>query len=142
MIQDAILKIYKQHGTYEPKKIADQKDISILYIDLDIESYGMTICSNRCKTIIINSRIPDRLQEFTIAHELGHCFLHNELSTPFMRRSCAYSTISKLEAEAHQFAFILLSKVHPEMCLMNKYTVIEYFCLPAFMERFMNPNDF
>ena len=142
MIHDEIKKLYKKFDTYNPYEIAKMKDIDILTIDLDIESYGMTVSNSRCRTIIINGNIHPKLQEFTVAHELGHCVLHRELSTPFMRRTCAYSTISKLEAEAHRFAFTLLSKQYPGMRSMNKYQVIDLFNLPQFMERFMDQKDY
>ena len=137
MISKKIKQLYSSNNTYNVTKIINNKQIGILYIDLDIECCGITVSNHRNKTIIINSNIHPNLQEFTLAHELGHCVLHNQLSTPFMRKTCSYSAISKLEAEAHRFAFEILSKQYPEILSMTPMQVTDYFKLPSYMTVFM-----
>lgn len=137
MINKKIKQLHNTYNTYDVTKIANKLNIDILYTELDIECFGITVSNNRCKTIIINNNIHPNLQEFTLAHELGHCVLHNQLSTPFMRKTCSFAAISKLEAEAHRFAFAILSKRYEEILEMTPNQVTDYFQLPGYMTAFM-----
>lgn len=75
--------------TYNPQSIApfphenvltDCTDLDILFADLeDDDVSGVTLYKNERYTILINTVKPERLQHFTLGHELGHYFLHKDL---------------------------------------------------------------
>jgi Zn-dependent peptidase ImmA (M78 family) len=59
-------------------------------------------------TIVLNSQQNPQRRLFTIAHELGHFFLHRHVRERF---TCSFNTtspLSRLEREANQFAAELL----------------------------------
>ncbi len=65
---------------------ADKKNLKIVLIEMDQEdnniSGAITYNKNDAEfTIIININKPQTRQHFTIAHELGHYFLHQNLIT-------------------------------------------------------------
>lgn len=98
--------VIKKYGTRDPFRIAKEKDILILYEDLgSIQGYYNK--QFRTKQIHINRNIPDHLQTFTAAHELGHALLHPNESTPFLK-NCTLQVVDKLEIEANKFAVELL----------------------------------
>jgi Zn-dependent peptidase ImmA (M78 family) len=61
----------------------------------------------RCKFIHLNNAIPEKLQTFVCAHELGHVVLHPTLNTPFLKRNTLFS-VKRVEREANTFAVELL----------------------------------
>lgn len=61
----------------------------------------------RTKMIHINCNLSRHMQEFTCAHELGHCILHPDVNTPFLRANTMLS-INKYEIEANTFAIQFL----------------------------------
>ena len=106
MIRDKVNYVIKKYGTRDPFRIAKEKDILILYEDLgSIQGYYNK--QFRTKQIHINRNIPDHLQTFTAAHELGHALLHPNESTPFLK-NCTLQVVDKLEIEANKFAVELL----------------------------------
>lgn len=59
-------------------------------------------------TIVINARQAPQRKLFTLAHELGHYFLHSHIKTQF---SCSFFSATptpRLEQEANRFAAELL----------------------------------
>lgn len=106
LIRDKVNYVIKKYGTRDPFRIAKEKDILILYEDLgSIQGYYNK--QFRTKQIHINRNIPDHLQTFTAAHELGHALLHPNESTPFLK-NCTLQVVDKLEIEANKFAVELL----------------------------------
>lgn len=136
-IGDEVDKLYRAHATYDARRIAKDKKIDILVMPLDSDTCGLTVRNSRFNTIILNELIEENLQEYTLCHELGHCVLHKQASTPFMRSVSVSSSIMRLEAEAHCFAFELLNRQYAELSLMSKEAIAEYFGLPHHFVRFM-----
>lgn len=98
--------LISRFNTNDPLIIADALGIIIVYEDLGtINGYYNT--SLRQKFIHINSNLPEHLQRYTAAHELGHAVLHPHANTPFLRSSTLYS-VNRLEREANKFAVELL----------------------------------
>lgn len=138
-IEDKVNQLYKQFHTYDVFKLIDFCGIFLLYADLDDDTWGFTTSHCRVRTININNKLTYESQLFVIAHELGHCLLHKGFSTPFMRNAMAGSYIPKIEKEANQFAFKLLTSTLDisELQYMNKYNILDYLGLPYEMERFI-----
>lgn len=74
---------------YNPKRVApfpyenileDCQDLDIFFSSLkDTEVSGATLFQDGQFSILINADKPENRQHFTLAHELGHYFLHKEL---------------------------------------------------------------
>jgi len=101
--------------------------------------YNVSISEGRNHTIIINRELYEasrRRARFTIAHELGHYFLHGVsldgriVDPKFMSRTNDYSQSERVEEmEADQFAFELLmpeEDVHKIIRLFDKVMSFEY----------------
>lgn len=136
-VSDEIKKLYRAHATYDARRIAKERKIDILTVPLDDLTCGLTVRNNRYSTIILNETIAENLQEYTLCHELGHCIMHKQASTPFMRTVGTSAQISKMEAEAHRFAFALLKHQHEELTDMSKESVLNYYGLDGWMSDYL-----
>ena len=98
-------------------------DLDIVYADLEDEDVsGVTLYEDGKFTILINTSKPETRQHFTLGHELGHYFLHQEmlkaengivdndawLDGPNMLYRADDAKKTKLELEANNFAASLL----------------------------------
>lgn len=138
MIAKKLQQIFKASGSYNPYTIAKSYNINIIELPLDkANTYGLTVCNNRKTTIILNDNMDNNLKEFVLCHELGHVFLHGNISTPFMRNIGSPTQVIKIEAEAHRFAFLLLKHQHDELKYMTKENIVKYFKLESWMTRFI-----
>lgn len=90
----------------------------------DIVSGAIVKYENESIEIFVNKHDSYERQRFTIAHELGHYFMHLQNTPKFervdMRRATGYGTNMPEEVEANNFAAALL---------MDKNMVIEKFML-------------
>lgn len=68
-------KVAKKYKTRDPKQIAKEKDIKVIYLSLQVV-YGMSFSLDLYKFIVVNSNLPEDIQELVVAHELGHFVLH------------------------------------------------------------------
>jgi Zn-dependent peptidase ImmA (M78 family) len=107
--------------------------VHIIYkedIILDSHSFlddfcGMYLEDEFEKTLVYNSNIISTRRNFTIAHELGHYFLHRDLDIKFVDRSqdLVDSSVKEFEMQANAFAGNLI--VPDEIIfglLKNKHT--------------------
>ncbi|WP_313955816.1 ImmA/IrrE family metallo-endopeptidase [Bacillus pumilus] len=100
---DAVL---SQFGTNNVYEICQQLNICILPQPLgSVNGFLQFYQEENIFLIHINEEI--KRQEFTIAHELGHYFLHKALNT-FKIANCSTSLEDKLEQQADIFASELL----------------------------------
>ncbi|MEW8441818.1 MAG: ImmA/IrrE family metallo-endopeptidase [Candidatus Thiodiazotropha taylori] len=98
-------------------EIADKEGVRITYEVLEDDVSGFLVVKNRQGTIAVNSTHHNNRQRFTIAHELGHYFLHsvdNGKDDLFIDKkvfhrgqSASEGTVRK-EIEANRFAAELL----------------------------------
>lgn len=111
----------------------------ILYFDMEEETGGLTVSSNRCHTLIINSNYSDPMQNFVILHEFAHIKLHPGVSTPFYKRFVTSSFIPKIEREANELALglLLMFQDQDEISILNNHQLIKYLGLPDELERFL-----
>lgn len=96
----------KHCGTRNPFDAADSLGIIVSFESLN-SIRGYYSKARRQKFIHINSDLPEHLQKFVCAHELGHSILHPDANTPFLRKNTLLS-VNRLEIEANRFAACLL----------------------------------
>ena len=99
-------KVIKQFHTNCPFQIAREMGVVVLYGKFE-NTLGYFSNYKRIKIIYINQDLTELEQQFVCAHELGHCILHPEVNTPFLKKNTLFS-ISKIEREANEFAIELL----------------------------------
>lgn len=136
-IKEDVEKLVKLYETHDPIRLSKQLSCNILYSELDSETWGFTVNNSRCNTIVVNHALNTELQNFTVAHELGHIRLHKGISTPFLRKVARGSFIPKIEKEANQFAFEILCKDIDNLDTLTKYEILDYLGLSYEMERFL-----
>lgn len=123
-INDLLDRVYKRVGSYDPVKIAKAYDFTVLDTYLDCNTLGTRVTSNRMTTIILNIEMPEWERPRVLLHEIKHCLVDQESSTPFMRRNQLDNSISKIEAEAYYFAVqALIRDYSDEFEGMTKYQI-------------------
>lgn len=105
-ITKLIRKLMRLYKTNDPFEIARSKNILVIFEDLGSLN-GYYKKAYRQKQIHINCNLPEHLQRFVCAHELGHALLHPNSNTPFLKGN-TFFVISKMEQEANTFAVELL----------------------------------
>ncbi|MBR09529.1 MAG: hypothetical protein CMP48_17825 [Rickettsiales bacterium] len=99
------------------KKIASSLNIEIFDRQLDHEISGLLIVKDGKVAIGIDSSQHETRKRFTIAHELGHFFLHRSIKSTFVDEVFARSNrVNQVEKEANAFAAALLM---PETNIRN-----------------------
>lgn len=103
--------------------LAAHPDLDIHYVDLEDDNIsGVTLFEDGRYTILVNDTKPDTRQHFTLGHELGHYFLHQDylreqkgvvdqdawLDGPNMLFRADDIVKTQLEIEANNFAAALL----------------------------------
>ncbi len=102
-IKRITLKLMRKYDTNDPFKLAAQLNIVVQHVRLG-NTWGYYVCYRRLKAIHINCDLPEALQRYTCAHELGHSVL---VPTPFLKRHTLFS-VEKIERQANTFAVELL----------------------------------
>jgi Zn-dependent peptidase ImmA (M78 family) len=136
-IEHSVQRLIKKFGTSNPVELCKQCDYAIVPASLPEGTLGQTVRSNRCATIFVDIKLPSTTQLFVIAHELGHCRLHKDYDTPFMREHMNGGYIPEIEREANEFAFKLLLSELDDGDQYNKYDMPNYFGLPDYMARYI-----
>jgi Zn-dependent peptidase ImmA (M78 family) len=120
----SILQRYKLKVPVDLSFIAQQEGIQIRQESLEDRVSGMLILKEEQSIIVINQEHHPNRQRFTIAHELGHFFLHKNLAHVFFDESLLFfrdehsAQGSKYhEIEANIFAAELLM---PEQFLLER----------------------
>lgn len=120
-------------------RIAKQAGIKVQYSPLDDELSGMAFYKDDLSVIGVNARHHVRRQRFTIAHEIGHFELHDDILRKGMHvdkvitmlnrdPSSAAGTIS-MEVEANQFAAELIMPKTLVLLYMDEQG-LDYGCVP------------
>lgn len=133
---DEIIKRYDPNSVTE---LLSDCHCKILQADLDVETGGCTVSSNRCYTIIINENWDQYYQQFVMLHELAHIKLHSGASTPFYRQIHLDTFVSKMECEANELALRLLIYINKDNLAecTSKYEILKRLGLPSELERFL-----
>lgn len=104
--RQAAIKIAARYNTNNPFDIARERSIRILYEPLKT-TLGFYVRYRRIQNIILKDDLPDEMQRFVCAHELGHSILHADLNVPKLTRYTLFSA-DKFELQANTFAVELL----------------------------------
>ncbi len=95
-----------RYDTNNPFEIARERNIRILHQPLKT-TLGFYVRYRRIQNIILNDALPEGMQRFVCAHELGHSILHADLNVPKLTRYTMFSR-DKFEMQANAFAVELL----------------------------------
>lgn len=100
-------------GVDDLRKLAESFGVEVKYSDPEADEISGMLIRSETPTILINETHPEQRQRFTLAHELGHYFLHEgeEMfidgdKTGYMFRT--KNDKSWKETEANAFAAALL----------------------------------
>lgn len=105
-VDQIVESLCRKYDTRNPYELAACKSIHIIKLPLGgIKGYYSKVYQQ--KIIHINSDFSLEDQRFTCAHELGHCILHPNSNTPFLRANTLFP-VGKYEKEANYFAIDLL----------------------------------
>ena len=105
-IKTKVNKIIKRYKTNDPYKIVEALDVILLFVPLTGVN-GFYNYYKRNHIIYINEELNEEEQRTTLAHELGHLFLHKNTNVIYLNTATALNT-QKLEREADIFASELL----------------------------------
>lgn len=105
--KDRAIATIKKYKTRDPFEICRQKNILILYSDLEPDVRGIYQYYKRKRIIHLNANLSYIEQRAVLAHELGHIDMHHNNNCIFLDRY-TYGTKDKFEREANIFAAELL----------------------------------
>jgi len=141
--EEAARQVLLRHGIdrwpIKVDRVAKRAGIKVQYSPLDDELSGMAFYKDDVAVIGVNARHHVRRQRFTIAHEIGHFELHDEVLRKGMHvdkvitmlnrdTNSASGTIS-IEIEANQFAAELLMPKDLVLRYMEEAS-LDYGCVP------------
>ena len=119
-VRQIVNDLCKKYNTRNPYRLLRELDIILQYgEDMDTVR-GFYLYDSRIKLICIGNNLPDYVEKFVIAHEIGHSILHKQSSAPFLQST--FLSVDRLETEANRFAIELLMsdddiKEHPEFTI-------------------------
>lgn len=90
----------------------------------------------RIQCIILKDDLPDEMQKFVCAHEIGHSICHATLNTQWLKQHTLFST-DRIEREASTFAVELLlpDELLQEYADYSLYSVARLAGIPQGMEQ-------
>ena len=106
-VSELVQKIVKKYKTTNPFAICEQKNIDILYDDLEPDVRGFYQYYKRKSMVHLNCNISEEEQRIVLAHELGHAIMHKGYNCIFLSRH-TYMTKDIYEYQANKFAASLL----------------------------------
>ena len=98
--------LYQRYKTLNPYELADAMGIIVHYINLG-KTRGFCYTSRRIKQVFLNIDMPEWMERFVLAHEIGHLIMHPNHNTPFLHTTLF--SIDRYEVEANNFALELLT---------------------------------
>jgi Zn-dependent peptidase ImmA (M78 family) len=114
-LAQALIKIHKLIAPVDVKFLVQQEGIVIREESLEDSVSGMLVIKDNQSVIVVNINHHPNRQRFTIAHELGHYFLHKNSANVFFDESLLFFRDEKSaqgikfqEIEANTFAAELL----------------------------------
>lgn len=116
-IKEKVNRLCTKYKTRDPYRLLQELNIILQYGEGMETVRGFYLYDSRIKLICIGNNLPDYIERFVIAHEIGHSILHKRSSAPFLQST--FISVDKLEREANKFAIELLMsdddiKEHPD----------------------------
>lgn len=123
----------------DPYSVCCAYDFDVKHIFMPDSTLGLSVRSNRCATIFLNNSLDDVHELLVLFHEIGHCRMHKDESTPFMRSIMLGGWIPQIEREANEFAVRYMVDIlrDQDIELPTSYAVLQYFGLPESFARFV-----
>ena len=107
-VKKVVHQLITKYGTDDPFRLAQEKNIQILYGDLG-GKLGNYLKYKRSKFIIIdNVRTPEWMLYFVCAHELGHALCTPNDNTQWLKTYTMSINADRVEHIANEFAVELL----------------------------------
>lgn len=104
-MQTVIADIRDKYGTTDPFKLAEELNIIIVYHHLG-RCHGYYMAESGVKIICLNEADEEPVKRYTLAHELGHYFLHGDANYFALKDTLFQSGWQ--ERQADKFAVNLL----------------------------------
>ena len=105
-IREIVSTLVAKYNTRNPFEIADYQNIEIVYSELK-SVLGYYTKYRRVQSIILSNELPEHLERYVCAHELGHAICHPDINVQWLCESTFYSK-GKFERQANTFAVDLL----------------------------------
>lgn len=105
-IREIVSTLVAKYNTRNPFEIAEYQNVEIIHTELK-SILGYYTKYRRVQSIILNSDLPEHLEIFVCAHELGHAICHPDINVQWLCESTFYSK-GKFERQANTFAVELL----------------------------------
>jgi len=105
-IREIVSTLVAKYNTRNPFEIAEYRNIEIIHNELK-SVLGYYTKYHRVQSIILNSDLPEHLESFVCAHELGHAICHPDINVQWLCEGTFYSK-GKFERQANTFAVELL----------------------------------
>lgn len=150
-LQKRIESLLKKYRNFTPIEIADDLGIKIAYIDVDDNDFSGAILKIEDGTIalFVNKNDSKNRQLFTIAHELGHFFMHTDdvlrKGIVSYRDASVYTKYNeaerKREEEANHFAAEILMPKKIFIEFYNEYSFMNITDLVSKMAKFFNVSE-
>lgn len=85
-VRDIVEQLCKKYKTRNPYELVNEMGIILQYGEGMDNVRGFYLYANRIKLICIGNNMPEYMEKFVVAHELGHAVMHKHSSAPFCRR--------------------------------------------------------
>ena len=105
-IREIVSTLVEKYNTRNPFEIAEYQNIEIIYSELK-SVLGYYTKYRRVQSIILSNELPEHLEKYVCAHELGHAICHPDINVQWLCESMFYSK-GKFERQANTFAVELL----------------------------------
>lgn len=104
--KDIVCNLVKKYETRNPYNLVKELGIILQYGEDMGNVRGFYLYANRIKLICLGNDMPEPMERFVLAHEIGHCIMHKQSSAPFLQSTLI--TTDKYELEANKFAAELI----------------------------------
>lgn len=114
-------KLARKYRTSDPFRICEEMGYTVLFVPL-VGIRGFYQHTLRNHLIYIDEDLPEHVQRFVCAHELGHSILHKGSNAIYLD-SKTFQVVGKLERAADRFAAGLLFPDDGELMEYADYTL-------------------
>lgn len=123
----------------DPFSICKTYDYGVKRVTMPNSTMGLSVRTNRCATIFLSDNLTDSQKLLVLLHEVGHCRMHKNDSTPFMRSMMVGGWIPRIEREANEFAVRYMVDIlkAQDIEITTTYGILQYFDLPESFNRFV-----